>query len=307
MSRCRKVDVVLGAVFGYDFPALAPFVLSLQRGGFEGETVLLGSGLHSDTVSTLQQQGVRVEPIRYRGSGAMNSWSRFWAKLAPIVRRMPSPLARKVIKNLSCFQTARFFHYLDYLSANRSRFRNVFLTDVRDVYFQRSPFALAPSDMHGIRVYEEDPSVPIGEETLFNAPWIRGLFGDDALNEIAHCPVICSGTILGDIDSIIDFLTAFTSLAQRARELSVVGEDQGIHNYLCRTEFGRDRRVEVVPNGGGEVFTFVHFAGDSHSLNSDGDFTVRSGGVVPVLHQYDRVPEIERELLERLACTPCIE
>src|SRR5580658_8647464 len=137
----QKPNLILGAVRGYHFEPIRPFVLSLKRTSFNGDLVLLWNNLNADTLQVLERHGVKTVPFSYRGSGALNSWSRFWPVISKIVRPLNgSGLARQILKAILPLQTSRFFHYRDYLAAHRDAYSNVLITDVRDVMFQADPF-----------------------------------------------------------------------------------------------------------------------------------------------------------------------
>jgi hypothetical protein len=66
---------------------------------------------------------------------------------------------------------------------------------------------------------------------------------------------------------------------------------------FLRRHFGAPQKA----NGQGGVLTMGVMKGDDISLNARGEFTLRDGVVVPVLHQYDRHPSVIAAIHEKLA------
>jgi hypothetical protein len=294
-----KRNLVLGAIRGYRFEQLKPFVVSLKRTDFSGDLVFLYNHLSSETLNSLQEHGVTPVPFAYRGSGALNSWSRFWPVLSPVVRPFNgSGLGRTILKNILPLQTARFFHYREYLESHRNEYQYVLLTDVRDVLFQADPFL----DFHAeLMAFEESNRVPLKDEKMFNAGWIEHLFGREALEQIGRYPVLCSGTIMGEINAVIEFLAEFERALLNAKNIGEGGSDQGLHNYLCRKLVPGD--VEVCGNGAGSVLTMVPglVEGVDFEVGESGEVLGSNGRPISVLHQYDRHPALAMRLLQQLS------
>ncbi len=284
-------NLVLGAVRGYTFEQLRPFVVSLRRSGFSGDLVLLWNTLSLETLAALGAHGVKLVPFRYRGSGTLNSWSRFWpwlSRLLPLLGN--SWVAREILKAILPLQTVRFLHYHDYISAHCGDYDKVFITDVRDVFFQTDPFAGFEA---GVGVFEEGDVRLIGEEREYNARWVEELFGRHEMERIAGYPVLCSGTIIGETGAILNYFERFEALLREARKVETGGSDQGVHNYLCRVV--APESVSVCKNGRTQVLTMGPQLklGEDFKISSNGAICVSNGAPVPVLHQYDRHPALE--------------
>lgn len=295
-----KKNLILGAIRGYMADQLRPFIASLERVGFSGDVVFLWNAVDADSRRELTQAGIKLVHMNYRGNGTLNSWSRFWPTVAPVISATHSwGAARHFFKSLLPLQTVRFFEYRDFLAKHAATYGNVLITDVRDVIFQEDPFCGFDS---GLAVFEEDSQIALADETVANAPWVSHLFGPDALKKIGRFPILCSGTTMGDSQGMLDYLAAFEALSFRAREIGAAGSDQGIHNYLCRAE--TPPGMHVVPNGSGPVLTM------SATMQLDRDFSFDSnrqilnskGAIAPLLHQYDRHPKVAAALLARLGC-----
>ena len=290
----EKRNLVLGVVRGYSFEQLQPFVCSLEHTAFNGDLVLLWNSLSPETQKVLQSHGVKLVHFPYRSSGTLNSWSRFWPLLAPIVRLWPdSGLARKILKSIVHFMYVRFFVCRDFLVSNQEVYQNVLITDVRDVIFQADPFF---GFKNGLMVFEEDARLPLAEEKMCNAPWVEETFGPEALSQIGRYPILCAGTTIGDVPSMIHYLTLFEKLLCRVNKIAN-GGDQGIHNYLCRHIM--KTKAVVSKNGDGPILTMVPSLkmGVDFSVSENGLVLNSNGSLVPVLHQYDRHPDLAASLI----------
>ena len=206
--------------------------------------------------------------------------------------------ARHILKYVLPLQTARFLAYHNFLAAHEADYRHVLLTDVRDVLFQDDPFLGFEG---GLSVFEEDAGAPLVEETAHNARWIVELFGRKALARFGRLPILCSGTVMGTTQAVLRYLQAFERVLFQAKRIGSSGSDQGIHNYLCR--FVIESSCHVATNGHGPIMTMGLIAGGGVDFaeSSDGRILDSAGAVIPVLHQYDRHPELAARLLRRLA------
>jgi hypothetical protein len=298
MAHNQKPNLVIGAVRGYNFKQLRPFVVSLKRTAFHGDVVLLWNHLDDGTLNVLTQHGVKLVHFNYRGSGALNSWSRFWPVVSKIVRPFKGSFgARTILKAILPLQTARFLHYRDFLVNHVNEYQNVLITDVRDVIFQTDPFL---SFDHELLVFEEPIKMLMTGEREFNAIWVERLFGTEALAQIGQFPILCSGTIMGTISAMIRYLTEFEKLLYRARDVGIGGSDQGVHNYLCRGT--AKLTVQVSKNGTGPILTMTPAAkrGIDFEVSNSGEILGINGLPMPVLHQYDRHPELLALLTKQL-------
>lgn len=292
----RPRDLVIGAVRGYNFAQLRPFVVSLQRTNFHGDLVLLWSNLDAGTRSELEQHGVKLVRFDYRGSGALNSWSRFWPKLRPVLRLPVGNSVRVTIyKKILNLAFVRYLHTLDFLETNRERYRNVLLTDVRDVIFQDDPFREPlPGTM---TAFLESPHMCYGREPM-NDGWLLENYGPEISAALRGQRITCCGTIMGTEAGMIRYLQAFTGEILRLRSVAH-GADTSVHNVLVRQTLAGE--IAVAENFEGAVGTINSEAAD---FKADGLVLNTQQKPVPVLHQYDRLPPLAATLLAKLAPDP---
>jgi len=285
-------DLVIGAVSGYSFAQLRAFVLSLQRTNFNGDMVLLWNNLDADTRRQLEQHGVKLVHFSYRGSGALNSWSRFWPQISRLLRLPVGGVVRAAIyKRILNLAFVRYLHALDYLESNRGRYRHILLADVRDVIFQDNPFRdPLPGDMVA---FQEAPHMCYGHEPM-NDGWLRENYGPATAAALKDQRITCCGTIMGTEAGMIRYLQAFAAEIIRLRSVAH-GADTSVHNVLVRQTLAG--KIAVADNFQGAVGTIN---ADSCEFNLDGLVLDATRKPVPVLHQYDRLPQLAEMLLEKL-------
>ena len=188
--------------------------------------------------------------------------------------------------------------YYLYLQEYGRRYSRVLLTDVRDVYFQRDPFDF-PWD-RDLCCFLEDQNVTI-LESRYNRQWVRSAAGEQALQEIGHETVSCSGLTTGTVTGILRYLEQIVSLtiAVLRDENVPIHElfDQGLHNYLLYV--GRLGSVRLLSNETGPVLTLGYTPRGSVKRNAHGQFLTDGGDVANVLHQYDRHSDILNIVLKR--------
>jgi len=205
--------------------------------------------------------------------------------------RQPVEVQRRMIGPLLPPLHARFFAYLEALEALYPGVQRVFLTDVRDVVFQDDPFRF---DENKVWAFEEDVRAGMQFSPL-NRSWYVDTFGWRAWRKVEHRPAICAGTILGSREAMLRYLRALTGVM--LTRPPVIGGDQAIHNYVCREGLVP---IEVVANEAGPVLTLQSMEEAELRFDGDGRVVNRAGEPYPVLHMYDRIPELRRRVLARL-------
>jgi hypothetical protein len=292
-------DVVLAASMGYHYRQLSAFIRSLQETGYDGDIVLYMAETDDDTICRLRDEGVIVRHFLYpfRNSNKLrNPLFRLWPLVRPVAARLRDPNAIHALciafQNLSVM---RYFLYRGFLKMSPVRYRNVFLTDLRDVYFQRNPFERMNG--RGLKAFVEEPWLTQGAD-VNNSRWLREMYGENMVQRLSDKLLICSGTILGDYESVCDYLDEFVRRVPEAQSVMRMGLDQGMHNYLIYT--GKLKEVTLFPNRTSEVLTMglVKEKGEL-PRNEDGEFVDVNGVPHAVIHQYDRDEELAARIRGR--------
>lgn len=190
---------------------------------------------------------------------------------------------------LTRIHNTRFIKYLEFLMENT--FRSVFLTDVTDVVFQGDVFS---DNMQGLHVFQEDEKYFCGTES-HNAWWIKNNYGETIRQRMESSPIFCSGTILGDYQSIVNFLTRFLQerSPQKFMQLGGKEDDQGPFNYLIYTE-----QIQCTKHTNGPLVATVCLTDDADIQINDS--MIEAYGRIPkIVHQYVKKP-ILVDLIKRL-------
>src|SRR5262249_35916168 len=127
----------------------------------------------------------------------------------------------------------------------------VMLSDARDVFFQRDPFAWKNGP--GLHAFLEG-----GQRTVATCPGNRTMamqaFGPSVLEEIGDRVPSCAGVTIGDEQSILSYLKHMIGLASEAKQMRLVSPvDQGIHNYIVHKPLLP--KVHLHANGTSAVLT----------------------------------------------------
>jgi hypothetical protein len=289
-------DLILALLHRRSFDAVAPFVLSLKRTGFRGRLIMFTSQVGADTEAELRRQGVEVMPFHFSGKKDRQPLARLWPLWRWYFASGASAAAKaRLAHRVLHVRYRRYLLYAEFLDQRAPDFDRVLLADSTDIFFQADPFAWDWSP--GVHFFLEETKNELGACRLHRL-WLGCQVGPEFVERHAHEVVSCSGTTFGDTASIRQYLAQMIATMMRARNLGKIsGGDQGIHNVL-RLE-GKLENPIIHANRHGPVLTMgVMQPGDFQS-NPAGLVLNEDGSLPPVLHQYDRLPELKK----RLQCT----
>lgn len=298
-----KKNLIIGTATGYKYAQMQYFFTSLKDIDFQGDIVILVSdGIDPETEKELTEQGVIPIYIKEKAIQFTKKYanSRLWKihylphKLLFAMLNAGGDKIRRLgnyVKRFHLISGSRYCFYYDYLVANKDKYQYVLLTDVRDVVFQADPFAgLNQTDV--LNFYEEENTI---EKSFYTSYWIKHAFGAKALDRIKEKMSICSGTTIGSVNRILKYLENMIVTQARitAGLTGLGGFDQGVHNYLIYNNYFPGARV--IANTDAEVATL----GESTSIwfNDEKELVNRDKKVIPVVHQFDRFPEMKLKAL----------
>jgi hypothetical protein len=180
-------------------------------------------------------------------------------------------------------QSGRFLVYQDFLRTN-ALYRGVLLSDSRDVVFQDNPFPHVNPNV--LNVFEQDRSMLYGGDNL-DTKWFASVIGNDLLNRVKGKPTICSGTVMGSPAVLLKYLTFMEKeiLTHKFKPL-----DQAIHNKVVYLDWPQELLASH-SNQSGVIFTVAETSDSDYKIEDNR--VVINNKVVPVLHQYDRVPKLK--------------
>jgi hypothetical protein len=284
------MNLVLSVVHGLEYEKVAPFFESFAAVRRDAQMHVFVCAVSPGSVKKMEAAGAVTHPFRYLNFRQRQPLLYLW----PLWRRMMAgrdfagrrALGRRVFH---LFAT-RFIFYYDFLQAHRDEFENVFLTDCRDVWFQRNPFIdhLGP----GVHCFSEARTQIIGT-CAANSKMIEFTFGSKVMAEMADDPVSCAGTTMGDAEGIMGYLKAIVETIAAARKL-FGGSDQGAHNFLVHYKLLP--LLQLHDNYSSSVFTAGCEPEEAIRWNASNEIIRDDGKPYPVLHQYDRSMAVKKRL-----------
>ena len=257
-------NLVLGAAIGYEFPVLLPFIRSLRQ--FSDCRAMLVVDNES-VARQLDREGVdSVTAIPDTGYRPHLNFSR----------------------NALLYRT---------LMALEGEVDWVFFLDTRDVVFQADPFTALPAA--DVIFFEEKEGYTF-RTAKRNRTWLIGTFGQRWLPMLEDLEVLCGGTVLAKHEAAVSFcklkLVMGTMVPDERHARS--GVDQMTTNMIAR--LGLIPRFAVMPYDQ-QVATLSKANLEFLVPAADDLFLNRAGRLPAVIHQYDRVPEIQTTISQRYA------
>ncbi len=120
---------------------------------------------------------------------------------------------------------------------------------------------------------------------------LRGSFGAEVLAEMAERRVSCSGTTIGDADSITAYLKKMIDLSAAGPKM-FGGSDQGVHNFIVHRKLVPG--LHAHDNYDSTVFTAGCEPEQSYRWNAKDEIVRDDGAPYPILHQHDRYPAVTK-------------
>lgn len=259
-------DLVLGYATGYDAADVAIFVRSL-RSHYSGPVALVVDG-DADLRAFLAEHGVEaLDAPCTRDMASGKTWA-------------PHPVVSR-------------FAGFDLLLSERPWVRNALLTDVRDVVFQGDPFAPKVS---GLEFFAECDT-PLKSHD-FNMKYLRAVAGDCFADSVADQACICVGTVLGSRAELSRFCRLILMLGAIPR--SEIGGAFGADQAACNLAVHLGLIDGQVFANHSRVATLGMVPAEQMSL-VDGVICNPDGSASPIVHQYDRHPELMATMWARWA------
>lgn len=291
------MNLILGTIDRLPLSSVSPFVDSLLKTTYDGDVVMFTRDLSTELNEYLRAMGVINIPFRRyhpRGIRYLRQITVSLTHRSVNCSIHPDSLFHRWIQWIWHCQASRYFMYDAFIAGCNQTYERVMLADVRDVIFQDDPFREPP--VAELEVFQEFDSVSIAEES-FNRRWIESMFGKSELNRIGHRPIICSGVTLGTLTGIKGYLNVMKDHLRRHHEPN--GFDQGLHNYLIYNDMVTD--VAINAFGHGAVMHVGIADRESLILDNAKRIVDQQGNVVPTVHQYDRHPWLQEQLLSNLS------
>lgn len=204
----------------------------------------------------------------------------------------------------------RFFSIYEYLRINWKDYNLVITTDVKDVYFQTDPFKWL--DYHNIGVKDMHQIVAGSEGMLYkDEPWgndnLMQCYGEHIHNIFKNNEIYNVGTLGGSAEYIKDLVfNIFTNATNRP--IPIV--DQAVYNVLIQTQPYKDITLFTPQSAGwavqagttvdpSKIDMFRPFLTESEPSFEDGVVKTSKGKPFCIVHQYDRVPEWKKFVMNK--------
>ena len=169
MSKENKKNLILACIANYKWDQIKIFFLSLGQTGFTGEVALFIENIDLETQKILKTLNYTVNLI---------------------------PLTRVGLEYTFSIVDYRYYVYYNFMVNNETLYDFVFITDVRDVYFQSDPFK-ATWNYDFITIAKECCEI---SNEIYNTRWILSKFGYHTYCFLQDKTILCSGTTLGHLN-----------------------------------------------------------------------------------------------------------
>lgn len=288
-KRCERTRDVIFSVYNYDdATTLYAFMRSLREAGSTSDAVVFTHRAHAALLRVGRKYGARV--LEYFASLTDNEQvAGIMARphMRELKRTFPGPL----IKNY------KFTFMYCYLLEFGSKYDRAMFADVRDLYFQRDPFAHA--SCVGLSASTETASLTIEDRKHIHADHYP-----------RHCPTgweqfkefapINSGAFLADVETMLEIVRKSDAVV----EACGAGYDQGTFTELIYLD-RLDHAVSLATTEFGSVFGMICNSLDV-AYDRFGEVRDEYGAVYPVVHQFDRFGELARDLERRMPLDPAL-
>lgn len=267
-------SLIIGAFTNYKYNQLKPWVESIGQSGFKGDKVMVVGNTDDDTVVELVKQGFELI-------------------------QMPN------IPNLP-IHVARFVAIYNYLRDNWKKYDYVITTDVKDIYFQTNPVEWLENNLGDKKLVAGSESLrykdePWGDDNLKQTygAYVYNLFKDNIIYNV--------GTIGGKSEYVKDLVFNIFSNAVN-RPIPIV--DQAVYNVLIQTQpykdvtFFADQSTGWACQAGttvdpSKIEKFRKNLTEKEPTFEDGVVKTSTGKPFCMVHQYDRVPEWKKFVMEK--------
>ena len=262
----EKKNLIIGGFTHYGINELKPWVLSAKEVAGDNDVVLVYGNASKQTLDWLTETGV---------------------KIAPMINVPNIPI-----------HVLRFLSLYEFLHQNND-YEYVVATDVKDVYFQTDPFEYLSGHKlviasEGLKYKDE----PWGNQNLYQA------YGPYVYEKFKHNEIFNVGTFGGQAEYVKDmFFNIFTNAINRPIPIC----DQAVFNVLINTQPYKDV-VTISTKWAAELGTIM----DPSKIEQfrpkllvvepffeDGLLKNYTDHVFPIVHQYDRVPELKKFVINK--------
>lgn len=195
----------------------------------------------------------------------------------------------------------RFKLYYEYL-LNKTQYNYIFICDSRDVLFQKNIFSHPIlQNNHDLYIFEEETLDITIDKCQFNTLYINKS-GLDIHYLVKNKPIVCVGTILGNMKGILCYLKAFNDILLYnvlEQNKTYYGTDSGINYAIIYSNILQNINIYRCKNSDNLVYTMafpIHLNLINYNtlLNSNSQI-MYNNNVAYCVHQYDRLDNIYKK------------
>lgn len=248
-------NLVMGVAANYDWYTIEPFIRSCKQHCENTDIILFVDNNSDFTRNTLISEGV-------------------------ILVHIPDELKDWNIVN------SRWIMYKIFLDRYGDNYEQIFLTDVRNVIFQKNLFETYAGVENFLCCATETENIKNEKEHL-TYDSLTHLFGNEVAEKLGDKKIICAGTVLGTLNAVKNLAA---NMMKFLKQDSQTGDDQAALNYLIyENQLDIENLIESDCEGG-----LILTSGLFHAVNPiqiQNKKILRGDGASPaVVHQYDRYP-----------------
>lgn len=282
-------DLVIGAITGYNFDAIAPWVNSLERSGYDGDKAMLCYNINFDVCNELTKRGFKVFGFEQNEEDRRLEYTK--------------PGFNVVVE--------RFLHMAFVLRELDTKYRYIVSTDVKDVIFQRNPSEWLENNIGDNKVVAASESIGYDQEDWGNFNLFRS-FGTQVYQTFRNKIVSNAGVMAGEFEPMLDLYMQIKLLCDAAPAHYIEGgggPDQAAYNVLINSYPWKEHTLFAKSEDGwaAQLGTtgpqiqdrYGKFVTEPLPTIKDGIVCTSTGEPYYVVHQYDRVPQWKNEVLAR--------
>lgn len=268
----QKKNLIIGSIKNYEWNTIKLFFISFQYAKIRNcDIVMFVNNLTQSTITKIKTYGV-------------------------IIHEIPQEFKNMRINNY------RYKFYADFLSNKLDKYNIIFVTDVKDVIFQKDVFKYYEKFKKFLGLAIEDGII---SESI-NQKWMISAFGNNMYKKLKNKPIICSGTIWGTSEIIYNFCKIIWKKISSSNIPIPFNErhDQTIVNYIIyHSKMFRDYIIQSTNKDGPIMTIALTLKNKIIYLDSEKNILNRKGEVAAVIHQYNREKELIKILTKKYNLT----
>jgi hypothetical protein len=176
-------------------------------------------------------------------------------------------------------------------------FENILISDMNDVMFQNDPFIIENDKLYC--PCEESNITDNNFCGKINMKWISQFYNLFKINtnlyeKYKNKKILCCGTIIGNYNSIIKYLSWYYNILTKKSPIRIVG--QGLFNIYC---YQNEKDVFIINQKYGKILTCGNVKYNMIKTNSKGKLLNDNDEEYVIIHQMDRWGIEKINLLEK--------